>query len=313
MTRPTLSVLMANYNHRAFLDEALEAIISQSCQPHELIVIDDGSTDGSLDVLQRYEQRVPYMKVFRNDRNRGVIYTANRSLELSKGDYVYWAAADDRLLPGFIQRSMEVLARHPAAGLCCSIPAYFTDDDQAARSNPRAHVTENPGYISPDDLAVLMSRKRFNIAGHTAIVKRSTMARSGGFLPELRWHCDWFALYVAAAREGICFIPEKLAAIRIAQGTYSGGARRWKEQREVVTRLLALLESPSYNDVTAFFRRSGILAGLPGRYGVPGTVLVMLRQPRYWKYLTPRVLRHTFRNVGIAGLLGTRELFGWQR
>ena len=122
MTSPTLSVITANYNHAHLIGEALDAILRQSLRPLELIVVDDGSTDNSVEVIERFARRDTTIRLVRNERNMGAQLTSNRGLQHASGAYMYFAAADDRILPGFFEKSIALLTQYPQAGLCCCAP-----------------------------------------------------------------------------------------------------------------------------------------------------------------------------------------------
>src|SRR5688572_14043909 len=107
MSKPTLSVAISNYNHAHYLPDALEAILSQSYPAMEVIVIDDASTDNSVDVIERFARQNRSLRLIRNSSNMGVLHNANKLLGMVSGEYFYSAAADDRVLPGFFAKSME--------------------------------------------------------------------------------------------------------------------------------------------------------------------------------------------------------------
>src|ERR1044071_8971404 len=103
MSQLRLSVLMPNFNHGRFLPEALDAILGQSYQPFEVIVIDDASTDNSVEILERFAARHSCIRLVRNEQNMGVMHNVNHLLNLASGDYLLFAAADDVILPGFFE------------------------------------------------------------------------------------------------------------------------------------------------------------------------------------------------------------------
>src|SRR2546429_8407572 len=121
MNLPRLSVIVPNYNHARFLPNCLEAILRQSEQPFEIIVIDDDSTDNSVEVIEAFKKRSPIIRFYRHDQNRGVVSGMNRGLELARGDYGYYAAADDQVFPGFFEKALRLLNDHPQAALFCTI------------------------------------------------------------------------------------------------------------------------------------------------------------------------------------------------
>jgi len=112
-----LSVIMSNYNHSRYIGEALQAILSQSYRPMEVIVVDDASTDNSVEVIQKFADRDTIIHFIRNKKNMGAIYDIHKLLKLAKGDYIYAAAADDWILPGFFEKAMNVALQYPQAGI----------------------------------------------------------------------------------------------------------------------------------------------------------------------------------------------------
>ena len=126
--QPTLSVLFPNYNHARFLPESLGAFLAQSYRPVEIIIIDDASTDNSVEVIETFARREPRLRLIRNERNMGVVPNMNRLVEMASGDYVYLSAADDKVLPGFFEKSMALLSQYPQAGLCSTVGRLIDKD-----------------------------------------------------------------------------------------------------------------------------------------------------------------------------------------
>ncbi len=121
MERPRLSVIMPNYNHGSYITEALEAVVRQSFTPFEFIICDDGSTDNSVEIIQEFADRYPFIRFVKNEKNLGALTTSGRLFELAKGDYIYPAAADDKILPGFFEKSMRLLVEYPQAAICSTL------------------------------------------------------------------------------------------------------------------------------------------------------------------------------------------------
>src|ERR1700685_2382100 len=118
MTSPaTLSVVLPNYNHATLIGRALQALMAQERAPDEIIVIDDASTDDSIAVIERFPAGVPSINVLRNPGNLGVIATLERGLRAARGTPVYFAAADDFVLPGFFETALRRLDANRDLGL----------------------------------------------------------------------------------------------------------------------------------------------------------------------------------------------------
>ena len=146
-------------------------------------------------------------------------------------------------------------------------------------------MSEAPASFSPGELTGVARHKRLLIAGN-CIFKRSAFLNLGGYIPELKWHADFFAAYVIALRHGACYVPEPLTQWRVMPQSYmTAGLRKWGAQQEVVSRILELLHSPAYQDVLPWFKKSGAMAF------APRATLAILAHRRYWSFLNPVMLR----------------------
>jgi glycosyltransferase involved in cell wall biosynthesis len=288
----TLSVLMTNYNHGKYLSEALEAILNQSFKPKEIIIVDDASTDDSVRIIEGFVEKYPNLQLLTNDKNMGTLYSINRALKMASGDYVYSAAADDKILPGFFEKSMGLLEKYPQAGLCFSEPLYY-DESKDTYFKETLNISDRPCFLSSQNMATLLRHKYFLLAGHSSIIKRGSLLKAGGYIPELKWHCDWFASYVVAFREGICYLPENLAYLRLSSRSYSSFAKRsGKSQQEIIRVIMDKLKSPLYEDVYDAFRDSGILS----IYGI-GLFKLMYKYPLYRDFYSNRIFGYMVKEV----------------
>jgi glycosyltransferase involved in cell wall biosynthesis len=253
----TLSVVMPNYNHAHFLPEALGAILAQSRRPDQVIVVDDASADGSVSILEQFAATDPLVKVIKNDRNRGVARSVMRGLEHATGDYVYFSAADDRVLPGLFEKCMNALSLFPHSAVCTSVPAALLPS--GATSEHDFQVSPHVCYWSPSQYQAVVAKTGIWMPSHTAIMKRKSLLAAGGLLEELKWHCDWFALSVMTLLEGMCYVPETLALFRLSETGYFATSRV-PEELVVLRRILGLLESPGYADVASAIIKSGMIS-----------------------------------------------------
>jgi len=149
---PTLSVMMPNYNHARYIPEALDAMLGQSYRPFEIVIIDDGSTDDSVKVLDGYRERFPdRIQLIRNETNLGLPRNLQRLLDMAKGDYIYIPAFDDLVLPGFLERSMSLLGRHPAAGLCSTVSGIMNESGVFQGLATMPVVRRREGFLAPTE------------------------------------------------------------------------------------------------------------------------------------------------------------------
>lgn len=112
--RPLVTVIIATYNRRHFLAQAIDSVLAQTYQPLELIVIDDGSVDGTAEMIQeRYQDRVHYAY----QENQGRSAARNHGLRLARGRYIAFLDSDDLWKPEKIERQVAFMEHHPEYGL----------------------------------------------------------------------------------------------------------------------------------------------------------------------------------------------------
>jgi glycosyltransferase involved in cell wall biosynthesis len=245
MTTASLSVTIACYNHDAFVGDALEAIMSQSRAADQIVLVDDGSTDNSYDVMRSFADREPRIQLVRFDENRGARAARQHAIELCTGTYLYNAAADDRISAGFIEKSMNILEKYPQAGMSTTLSLQIDSEGNDLGVFPTPVVSYNPTYIAPDVAANKLRHFGAWFMGNTAIYKRAAIPEAGGHRPDLGAFTDGFLMHVIALRFGACYIPEPLACWRkMPESLSSKQAKDVSRMREVIERASWLMESP---------------------------------------------------------------------
>ena len=217
----TLSVVMCNYNHSHYIQEALQAILSQSFSPLEVIVIDDGSTDNSVQIIESIAEKNPTVKFYRNVKNEGMWYSSNKGAKIATGEYIYFCAADDRVCPGFFEKSVKILNQNPQAGLSSGLLKIIGKDgnDEMWAKTPVISPTEC--FLSADQVRKTLLKHGFWFTGHTVIFRRDCIVKDKDtdvWDPELYQFADHIVTMIVATKHGVCFIPEILATWR----TYTG-------------------------------------------------------------------------------------------
>ncbi|MDR0832716.1 MAG: glycosyltransferase [Candidatus Symbiothrix sp.] len=120
-----ISVVIPVYNGENYLAEAIDSILGQSFTDFELIVINDGSTDATVAILENYKD--PRLKVVHNDGNKGIVYSLNKGLDLCQGKYIARMDADDIALPQRFQVQYDFMEANPDVGICGSAIQTFSD------------------------------------------------------------------------------------------------------------------------------------------------------------------------------------------
>jgi glycosyltransferase involved in cell wall biosynthesis len=291
--------------------------LAQSAPPQEIIVIDDASTDNSVEIAEPFTRQYPQIRLYRNEVNRGTNFTSNRGLDLATGEIVGVFSVDDDLLPGFFEKSLRLFAEHPQAGYCGTITEY-TDMKTGATWYFGGRISAVPVFLTPEHMVELGRHDRLQIASCSMLARRACFLAAGKYLAELRWHSDWFISFVMGFRHGVCFVPEPLSKFFIHAHSYSSKGRgQTAAQMEVLRKILECLDEPQYADVAPYARSALALT----HFGKE-MLWLLVSNRRYWKHLSPRYFWNTFWWIGrvearklvpakLANLF--LELAGWKK
>lgn len=257
---PKLSIIIPNYNHGALLGGILSDVTAQEYNSYEVVIVDDGSTDNSIQVIESWQSKNSNIVLIKNEKNRGVIYSLNRAITESRGEYLAFPSADNRIDKCLYSKSIQMLDDNPKAALCFSNPAQFEGETEKI-IEADLKIAREPRYFSPEEM-IGLGFKRISVGNmsHTIVVRKKTFeeCREGVeyFVAELGPYCDFFAWNVLAFRYGACFIPESLAFFRIDKHSYSA---KHRDTTKATVALLDTLTSPKYLDVRDKFKRSAVL------------------------------------------------------
>jgi GT2 family glycosyltransferase len=225
MSRPLVSVILPTFQRRRLVCSAIESVLAQTFQDFELIVVDDGSTDGTAEELAAYNGRIR----FRRQQNRGVAAARNLGLRLARGEIVAFLDSDDRWLPDHLEVVTTMLERQPGSVLASTCPSYRISDCESvartrlARVLPRSLVGDFVGLPS------------------CVAVRRQCLVAVGGFDERLRVGEDT-DLWQRLAFEGpFAFLRRQTVVRGESDSTLSSTGRAaglYLESREVSTRRL---------------------------------------------------------------------------
>ncbi|MDA1053028.1 MAG: glycosyltransferase family A protein [Planctomycetota bacterium] len=219
---PSVSVVLANYNHARFLPRAIESITNQTLAAGEFLIVDDASTDNSVEVLESYAARFPYIKLYRNDSNLGVIKTYQRLFELAQGTYIHPLAADDERGSTFLERAMEMARQFPEAGLIFGDMSIFNEAGEL-EGQASASAWNEPVYASPDRYLreyLLYEKPSHSLVG-ASVFRRQPFLDVGWYQAELGSWGDTFSFHAVALQHGACYVPVTFAKWHKQRASYS--------------------------------------------------------------------------------------------
>lgn len=135
MEKEKVSAIIPVYNCEKYVREAVESALAQTCPPHEIIVVDDGSTDGTREALDRYRNSIIYVC----QKNAGEPAARNTGIQHASGEYIAFLDADDLWLPPKLQLQMDYFKAHPECALVYTDMMIFDDDGILDRSFRASH------------------------------------------------------------------------------------------------------------------------------------------------------------------------------
>ena len=211
-----LSVAMCTYNGERFLDEQLASIAMQTQLPHELVLCDDGSTDGTLRIAEAFQSKAPFeIRIYRNPDNLGYSRNFAQAAALCSGEVIAFSDQDDVWYPQKLARLSQVFEENSAVGGVFSngglIDAGSTSVPGTLWHRFRFFAKDQARLNTGDAVGVLLQR---NVVTGMAFAFRSSFTDILLSTPESWIHDGWLA-FLIAARSKLLALPESLVAYRV--------------------------------------------------------------------------------------------------
>lgn len=199
---PKFSIVVPSYNQGRYIEETILSVLEQDYPEKELIVIDGGSTDGTAEVIRRYEDRIAYWV---SEKDRGQAHAVNKGFAAATGDVFGWQNSDDVYLPGAFGKVASEIADRPEAGVYYG-HIRFLDGDGVAVDENRAVPVRMFNLLYDGSL----------VRNQAAFFRRSVWETVGGLDEDFRFCMDRdFFLRAAHLGMGFRVIREFLGAFRI--------------------------------------------------------------------------------------------------
>ncbi len=190
MKNPKLTIIVPTYNHQDYISDALDSILSQTVKPHEVIIINDGSLDHTLEIAQNY----PFKVI--SQVNKGLPSARNTGIMNATGDYILPFDSDDVMLENCIERIMQAIEETDSDIVSPSFKTFGT-------SNEKVILMPNP---------TLEDFKVANRIGYCSAIKKEALLEVGGYSPKMVWGWEDFDLWfdLLKRQKKIITIPEIL-------------------------------------------------------------------------------------------------------
>lgn len=241
---PVVSIIIPAYNAARFLEQAIDSVQAQTYREYEIILVDDGSTD---DTLQKFEKSAGSRTIL-SMPHRGPSAARNAGIRQARGEYLAFLDADDRFLPTKLEEQVAYLDSHPDVDVVYSDGFCFwvTEDCAEVRSTFSSQGLLYPLLGEPEkSLPVLAIQNAFPI--HAALVRRRAVLAVEGFDESLFGREDWDLWLRVAEKHTFSFLNAHLALYRMGTG---GVSDQFDDQAHAIRRIGRKVEA------TEWFKKS---------------------------------------------------------
>ncbi len=220
--QPLVSIVTPSLNQGHLLPQAIESVLRQDYPNLEYLIVDGGSTDGSLEVIRSYDGRLRWI----SEPDTGQSNALNKGFRLCSGEILAWINADDVLLEGAVRKAVEAFAEDPDLGMVYG-EGYVIDET--------GNVKSRFPYTEDFDLYRLI-HVGDSILQQTAFMRRAALEQAGFLDESLRWGLDWDLFIRLGQRFRIRRLEEYLGCIREygATKTSTGGFPRLRELGRII-------------------------------------------------------------------------------
>ncbi len=199
----TVSVLLPVYNCEKYAADAIDSILTQSFDDFELIIVNDGSTDRSDEIVRSYtDQRIVYLE---NDQNVGLVRSLNSGLSIARGVFIARMDADDISFPGRFEKQVSYLHDHPEIGVLGTAIQVI---------NTEGRTISSCRFPANHDLIAWSLCFRNPIVHPSAMMRRETLINNGGYPIELIIPEDYFLWHLLISKTKFANIPDILIKYR---------------------------------------------------------------------------------------------------
>jgi len=234
-----VSVITPSYNQGHFIRETIESVLGQDYPYVEHIVVDGGSTDGTVEILREYGQRYPQRFRWVSEPDKGQSDAFNKGLALAHGPYVGWQNSDDLYTPGALRLLAGALEAHPDAAVACGGCAVL---DEGGHIIARRSVRP---------LAVASAVHEISLFNQSALFRRSVLRDLGGLRVDLHFYMDhelWIRMAVRRL-QAVC-LPQVLGVFRehATSKTSTRDLSAYHQRRAVLQDVLVAREALSLDE-----------------------------------------------------------------
>lgn len=215
---PLVSILLPAYNCEKYLQQTIDSLLMQTCTDFELLIINDGSTDGTAGIIDFNKD--PRIKHIKNDGNKGLIFSLNYGIEIAQGQFIARMDADDICQPERLQKQVQWLMEHPNTAVVGCIIQFINEQNNATGEWPLDKAT-----TTADSIRKTMAWE--NCLAHPSVMMRSSSIKKYRYTTNQK-HSEDYDLWLQLLADGLVIekLPETLLLYRVHAASVTGSIHR---------------------------------------------------------------------------------------
>lgn len=288
--QPIVSICIPTYNGAKYLKECLDSVLAQTFTDFEVLLVDDKSSDETLDIAQEYAERDTRINIIRNEKNLGLVGNWNRCIELAQGEWIKFVFQDDLIAPECLEKMLA--ASKPDSSIICCLRNFIFE---AGTPENTRHFFKNrvlleklfpeSTQISASDYCqAVLKQIDDNFVGEPTVVmlRRNIFYKFGTFNPHLIQICDLEFWTRVAIHTGMVYVPETLATFRVHSNATTAKNHSGRQYRTTALDPLVLLHDFALHPIYEPLR---IVAASQSK---PIDLVALLKDKSYWVWREAR-------------------------
>lgn len=220
-----ISIVMTSYNYADYIKEAIESVISQSYQNWELIIVDDGSSDSSVEIIKEYIARDSRIKLYQHEKaiNKGLAASVKLGIEKASSEWITFLESDDRFKSISLEEKVIALNENPEIELLFTNLEMFDDEDKIQEYNKYFEEINNNFYNRDESHFILnfnsLITKLNVIPTFSVVMTKKTLLQECNFNPPCKASLDYY-LWAQLANNNVYYLNKNLTEWRIHSNSY---------------------------------------------------------------------------------------------
>lgn len=255
-----ISIVTASYNYENYIRETIESVLCQTYKNWELIIVDDGSKDNSLEVIREYCDKDSRIKLFthENNSNKGLAQTVKYGIALSNGKYIAFLESDDTITPDYLEKKAKVISENSDISLIFNDVNIFGYEEKVKgfEDYKRRRHEILSSKIYPAN--VLKDMRNFNlISTFSSVMVRKDILENLDFNSPIKAALDYYLWFQVVQKNDVFYIDEMLTNWRMHKDSYSKELKKPKNREildlELLKNRFILYKNPIKKCMRNFF------------------------------------------------------------